>query len=182
MFTVPAEILIAPPSRAITTSSVTVTCAAYGTPPPKVTWHYNNAIVSGGVIETRQQEVKGVYVVTSFLQLCQEGAEVIDSGQYSCQVGNDVADTQPIARTFDLCFVGKGCPINSILLSGPWGWRKRHGGGESFIWAMGVEKALSGPWGWRKLYLGHGGGESFSILLSGVEKALVYSYLGWRKL
>lgn len=78
-----------------------------------VTWRYNNnTVIPGGVIETRQQEVEGVYVVTSSMELCPErggGEVVIDSGQYSCQVGNDVADTQTIATTFDLCFIGKVC-------------------------------------------------------------------------
>lgn len=105
---VPAEIMVAPvgPSHGLT-SSVVVSCVAYGVPPPTVTWKYGDSFVSDRLLirHTQQEFGGGVAVVTSSLEVCpvQEGT---GSGWYSCEVENGATDSAMKSSPFQLCFVG----------------------------------------------------------------------------
>ena len=110
---VPAKLLLQPntPSHGLTSTTV-VSCVAYGVPRPTLTWLYDTSTVSGRQ-NHREIVMNGIHFVTSFLELCprQEGAK---SGQYACQVGNGVANSQgAIMETaaFELCFIGRELPL-----------------------------------------------------------------------
>lgn len=102
--------MVAPvgPSHGIT-SSIFLSCAAYGIPSPRLTWKHGESTLPSELITTHERLVEGIYVVTSFLELCPMDEET-SSGQYSCQVEN-AASIAPQGITvrstaFDLCFIG----------------------------------------------------------------------------
>lgn len=94
------------PSHGLT-SSVIVSCVAYGVPSPAVVWKHDNSIVTAATIQRRSQQLNGIDVVTSSLELC--AGKDTTSGRYSCEVENGVADLQGIIKSaaFDLCFTGQ---------------------------------------------------------------------------
>ena len=108
--------MVAPvgPSHGIT-SSIFLSCAAYGIPSPRLTWKYGESTLPSHLITTHERQVQGVHVVTSFLELCPTD-EWASSGQYSCQAEND-ADPQGVvvrSEEFDVCFnMGKLDPMQS---------------------------------------------------------------------
>ena len=92
------------------TSSVIVSCVAYGLPAPTVTWKHGASIVSDSLMISRTQQLSSqdssVAVVSSILELCPI-QEDVRSGEYSCEVENGVGGSTVKSASFHLCFIGQ---------------------------------------------------------------------------
>ena len=102
------------PSHGLT-SSVIVSCVAYGLPLPTISWQQNGITLSGA--HEVSQLIDGIPVLSSSLELCpmEEG---IRSGNYACQVGNGVINS--LGRTvksavIQLCFIGQQTVQHALL-------------------------------------------------------------------
>jgi hypothetical protein len=100
--------MVAPaePSHGLT-SSVFVSCVAYGEPPPTVSWKRNGSLLPSPRVHVEEEFINGVAVIKSSLELCPM-LEDTRSGQYSCVVQNGVGGSTIQSSTFFLCFIGRG--------------------------------------------------------------------------
>ena len=94
LYTVPPVITIAPPSVVTVTTahdSVTLQCAARGSPVPSLEWSKDGVVVSTNTTSRSADEVKGELIIPSF------GPS--DQGVYECFFKNYENGTAEIAIT-----------------------------------------------------------------------------------
>ena len=103
-----------------TGSTVCLACTAFGAPLPSIVFSWNGSQVptndSSYRVESRLIQVRGIYMVQSILHVC--GFSLLTVGDYTCSVGNYVAETSITTELFlegsGFLLVGSVCNIYHI--------------------------------------------------------------------